>query len=163
MTSKNVTYRQEIKQSDIAAIKEIVSSSGFFSAAEIEIAIELAQDKLDCGHDSSYRFLFAQKEGAVAGYTCWGFIPATIGSIDLYWIAVHKDSRGSGLGKQLLAETEKLIRQAGGRQIYAETSSRGQYLPTRRFYEVCGYQQGAFLQDFYAPGDGKIIFVKTIK
>jgi len=44
----------------------------------------------------------------------------------------------------LMAETEQLIYQSGGRQIYAETSSRDQYQPTHEFYETCGYHQEAF-------------------
>jgi hypothetical protein len=35
-------------------------------------------------------------------------------------------------------------------------------LPTHRFYERCGYRQAAFLEDFYAPGDGKVIFVRSL-
>jgi hypothetical protein len=52
--------------------------------------------------------------------------------------------------------------QRGARRIYADTSSRPQYEPTRRFYEACGYRREAFLADFYAPGDGKIIFGKEL-
>jgi ribosomal protein S18 acetylase RimI-like enzyme len=158
-----ITYRQHIKPSDVEAIASIVQASGFFSAAEIAIAIELAEEKLDLGEDSSYQFLFAEQNGFVIGYACWGFIPATAGSVDLYWIAMREDSRGQGLGKILLMETEKIIRAGGGRQIYVETSSREQYQPTRRFYEMCGYHQEAFLNNFYSEGDGKIIYVKKLK
>jgi len=63
----------------------------------------------------------------------------------------------------LMAETEQLIYQSGGRQIYAETSSRDQYQPTHEFYETCGYHQEAFLNNFYAEGDGKIIYAKILK
>ncbi len=158
-----ITYRQHIKSSDVEAIASIVQSSGFFSAAELDIAIELAEEKLDLGEDSSYQFLFAEQNGFVIGYACWGFIPATTGSADLYWIAVREDSRGQGLGKKLLLETEKIIRASGGLKIYIETSSREQYQPTRRFYEMRGYQQAAFLEDFYAPGDSKITYLKNLK
>jgi len=158
-----VNYRQHIKSSDVETIASIVQSSGFFSAAELDIAIELAEEKLEMGDESSYQFLFAEQNGVVIGYACWGFIPATAGSVDLYWIAMREDSRGQGLGKKFLLETEKIIRAGGGLKIYVETSSREQYEPTRRFYERCGYQQAAFLKDFYAPGDSKIIYLKTLK
>lgn len=163
MSGKDITYRQEIKKSDVTAIAEIVQSSGFFSAAELDIAIELAEEKLDLGEESSYQFLFAEQNGFVICYACWGFIPATTGSVDLYWIAVRQDARGQGLGKKLLLEAEKIIRASGGLKIYVETSSREQYQPTRSFYERRGYQQAAFLEDFYAPGDSKIIYLKNLK
>jgi len=158
---EEIKYRRRIKPTDVAAIEEIVRASGFFSEAETEIAVELAEEKLSLGEDSSYEFLFAEEGGRVVGYTCWGLIPATAGSYALYWIA-EQNRRGMGLGKKLLFETERLIRKAGGRQIYIDTSSRPQYEPTRKFYESCGYQLCAELKDFYAPGDGKIIYNKNI-
>ena len=43
------------------------------------------------------------------GYACYGPIAVTIGSYDLYWIAVDQSCQGKGLGKVLLAEAERLI------------------------------------------------------
>jgi ribosomal protein S18 acetylase RimI-like enzyme len=161
---KTFTYRQQIQPSDVEAIADIVESSGFFSAEEIEIAIELAEQTLDQQEASSYRFLFAEDdEQCVIGYTCYGLIPATHSSYDIYWVAVHENIRGLGLGKLLMTETEKLIYHSGGRQIYAETSSRKQYDPTRKFYEICGYHQEAYLNNFYSDGDSKIIYAKVLK
>ena len=59
-----------------------------------------------------------------------------------------------------LAETE--IVKAGGTRVYVDTSSRKQYAPTRTFYERVGYSKDALLEDFYAPGDGKVIYVKVL-
>lgn len=160
---KTFTYRQQIQHSDIGIIAEIVKSSGFFSTEEIDIALELAEEKLTQPHDSSYQFLFVEDEKKVVGYACYGLIPATSSSYDVYWIVVSKDLRGQGLGKLLMAETEKLILQSGGRQVYVETSSRDQYSPTHKFYETCGYHQEAFLKNFYHEGDSKIIYAKVLK
>lgn len=160
---KNFYFRQQIQHSDIGAIADIVKSSGFFSAEEIDIALELAEEKLTQPHDSSYQFLFAEDEKIVAGYTCYGLIPATSSSYDIYWIAVRKNMAGKGLGKRLMAKTEELIRDSGGKQIYVETSSRDQYTPTHKFYENCGYHREAFLKNFYREGDSKIIYAKTLK
>ena len=160
---KTFTYRQNIKPSDIEAIAGLVESSGFFSDEEIEIAIQLAEEKLDQKDASSYRFVFAEDDERVLGYTCYGLVPATAYSYDVYWIVVSDDLRGQGVGKLLMAETEQLIRQSGGRQIYAETSSREQYKPTQKFYEACGFHQEAFLKNFYNEGDSKIIYAKALK
>ena len=70
--------------------------------------------------------------------------------------------RGRGLGKILLQKTEGLIRDLGGRHLFAETSSRDQYVPTQRFYEKSHYVPEAILMDFYAPGDSKIIYPKSL-
>jgi ribosomal protein S18 acetylase RimI-like enzyme len=50
----------------------------------------------------------------------------------------------------------------GARGIYAETSGKAQYLPTRRFYERAGFAEAARLPDFYAVGDAKIIYRKDL-
>jgi GNAT superfamily N-acetyltransferase len=158
-----ITYRQEIEPSDLSAILNIVQGSGFFSAEEVELACELAADRLEQGRQSSYEFLFAEENSQVVGYTCYGLIPATASSYDLYWIAVSEPLRGHGLGKILLQKTEDLIQKTGGRQIYAETASRAQYGPTQHFYKSCGYFPEAVLKDFYSPGDSKIIYSKALK
>jgi ribosomal protein S18 acetylase RimI-like enzyme len=162
MLEKDLSYRQEVRGADLDEVREIVSSSGFFSEDEIGIAIELVQERLLQGEKSGYFFLFSEKEGRVAGYTCYGPIPGSLHSYDLYWIAVQSRLRHSGIGKDLLARSEVLIGQRGGKRIYIETSSRPQYTTTLAFYRYSGYREAAFLEDFYAPGDGKIILVKVI-
>src|SRR5215510_12006352 len=121
---------------------------------------EVVCERIEQGHASSYRYVFADLEGSTVGFACYGPIECTMGSFDLYWIAVHEQHRRGGLGRRLMSESERLIAQEGGRRIYIETSSRAQYEPTRRFYLACGYSQAAMLDNFYAPRDGKIIFAK---
>ncbi len=162
MTNLNITFRQQIKQTDIEAIEKIVRSSGFFSSAEIDVALELAYEKLTEGPVSSYEFLFAEKENIVCGYSCFGLIPLTSASYDLYWIAVNDHMRGQSIGKKLLSKSEETIFGLGGKHIYVETSSRNQYRPTHNFYESCGYREEAILKDFYSPGDSKIIYSKVL-
>lgn len=159
----HLSYRQDVLASDPTSVLQIARSSGFFSPAEIELAQELVHDKLTNPENSSYRFLFAGHGNTVVGYTCYGLIPATSGSYDLYWIAITDQMRGRGLGKQLLLKTEQTIKHLNGRLIYAETSSRDLYLPTRLFYEKCLYRPEAVLADFYAPGNSKVIYSKTLK
>ena len=159
----SMLYRQEILSSDLSVILNIVQSSGFFSTAEVEMACELATDRLENGQQSSYQFLFAENDGEVVGYTCYGLIPATAASYDLYWIAVSETSRGKKMGKILLQKTEEIIRGMGGKRLYAETSSRAQYASTQKFYQNCGYIAEAVLKDFYTPGDSKIIYSKVLK
>lgn len=156
-------FRDHIVPSDVAAIENIVRSTGFFSTEEIDIACELARDRLDHPELSSYRFLFLEDAGQLVGYTCYGLIPATQSSYDLYWIALADKMRHKGLGQILLQKTEEMIAGIGGRRIYAETSSRAQYVPTQLFYERCDYLPEAVLTDFYAEGDSKIIYSKILK
>ena len=157
-----LTYRDEPRAADLARVRELVEATGFFSGEEAAVAVELLDDRLARGPASDYRFLFAEEDGRVAGYAAYGRIPLTRGSWDLYWIAVDPATQGQGVGKALLAEAERRIALAGGERVYADTSSRAQYEATRGFYARCGYAVAATLDDFYAPGDGKVIFVKPV-
>lgn len=156
-------FRSEVRRADLSAVAEIVSSTGFFTPAEIAVAVELVEEFLAKGETSGYRFLFAENEaGRVLGYACYGRVPATLGTYDLYWIAVHRDAQRAGLGRALLARAEALIAAAGGVDVYIETSSRALYRPTQTFYGNAGYRLAAEFSDFYAPGDGKLVFVKRL-
>ncbi len=148
--------------SDEKWISSIIESSGFFSLQEVEVAVELARERREKGLSSGYHFLFVEKGGEVVGYTCFGPIPCTVHSFDIYWIAVTETLRGLGLGKELLQRSEESIMAMGGKRIYLETSSRAQYEPTHAFYRRCGYREAAVLEDFYSPGDHKIIFLKVL-
>lgn len=158
----SLTFRTDVHPDDRAAVRSIVASSGFFSAEETVVAVELIDARLRDGDASGYFFLLAEREGRVEGYTCFGPVPCTQSSYDLYWIAVHERARDGGLGRELMRRTEEIIAARGGQRVYAETSSRPQYEPTRRFYERCGFVQAACLEDFYAKGDGKIIFARRL-
>lgn len=157
-----IKIRRKIKESDLEDVRAIANSSGFFRKDEVEVAVELAGEALEKGEASGYYFLFAEMGGQTLGFACFGPIPCTLGSFDLYWIAVHQDSRGKGIGQSLLKETEALVKQMNGRKIYIETSTMAKYDPTRGFYLSAGYEEAARFSDFYDVGDGKIVFVKDV-
>jgi D-alanine-D-alanine ligase len=157
-----IIYRQEVLPTDGESVREILESHRLFWREEVELAVELVQERLLMGVQSGYQFLFAEQGGRVTGYSCFGPIPCTRGSYDLYWIAVHHDMMGMGLGKELLKQSEQRVAAQGGRTIYIDTSSRREYEATRFFYERCGYRREAFLKDFYFPGDSKIIYAKSL-
>lgn len=155
-------FRAAVGPADERAVGALVRATGFFSADEAAIAEELVAERLAKGEASGYHFLFAEAEGRLRGYACFGPIPGSVHSFDLYWIVVDPAEQGRGLGRALLEEAERRMADSGARRVYAETSSRPQYEPTRRFYLGCGYRREAFLADFYAPGDGKVIFGKRL-
>ena len=162
MNKPEFTLRTIPGPKDPARIKEIVRSTGFFREDEIHVAVELVEEWLYKGEASGYEFLFAEAGGETVAYSCYGLIPCTLHSYDLYWIATHKDFMNKGIGRMLLRETEKAIQKAGGIGIYVETSSREQYAPTRAFYENNGYILKARYEDFYDRGDDKVVYVKKV-
>jgi GNAT superfamily N-acetyltransferase len=157
------SLRREVRPGDPAAVRRIVASTGFFYPAECDVAVELIEERLAKGEASGYFFVFAELDGQPVAYACYGPIACTVGSYDLFWIAVDAAHQGHGLGRLLLEESERLIGAAGGRRVYIETSNRPQYVPTRGFYERCGYRCEAVLKEFYGGGDDKVIYVKALQ
>ena len=156
------TLRFEPQDSDRAAVRRIIDSTGLFRPPEVDVAVELVEERLAKGAPSGYEFVFAEDNGQVLGYACFGHNEMTVASYDLYWICVDKTLHGRGVGKQLLLAAEERVRKLGGGRIYIETSTRPDYLATRGFYEKCGYLVEAQLAHYYAPGDGKVVFVKAL-
>ncbi len=157
-----VRWRFTLEPADADRIRRLVTITGFFNTEEIAVAEELVLERLAKGDTSGYFFVLAEHYGRLAGYTCYGPIPGTQGSFDLYWIAVHPDFQRKGLGHRILNQTEKNILKAGAHRIYVDTSQRDQYAGTRTFYERNGYRLETVLKDFYAPDDGKVIYCKVL-
>jgi ribosomal protein S18 acetylase RimI-like enzyme len=163
MTNKpQISLREKVFPSDSEAVRKILLSNKYFFDFEIAVAEELIEERLTRGPVSGYHFFFADIKNRVVGYACYGPIPCTQKSYDLYWIAVSEELRGQGIGSRLLVEAEKAILRLGGERVYIETSSRPDYGPTRRFYERSGYRLASRLDDFYAPGDAKLTWEKNI-
>lgn len=181
-------FRYGVEPADAMTVRNLVSATGKFYAEEVDIAVELVEERLNRGPVSGYEFVFLQRfengqlpseasriesggqteplsNGAseVIGFACYGKIPCTRQAYDLYWIAVHPKYQGQGLGHQLLIAVEQAIRAAGGNQLYADTSGRPDYEATRRFYLATQFEQAACLTEFYGPGDDKIIFRKLVR
>ena len=158
----DINFRRYPLVNDRDNVYNLLAGTGFFSKEELDTAVELIDEKLQLDEKSSYRFIFAESESILIGYTCYGHIPLTKSSFDLYWIAVNVKYQDHGIGQIIMSQTEASIRLSGGTAMYADTSSREQYHPTRKFYQSCGFREAAYFRDFYAPGDGKIVFAKNL-
>jgi len=157
-----IRVRTRARPADVRALRRLVASTGVFYPEERAIAVELLDERLRRGSKSGYEFVFVELGGTLVGYCAWGAVPLTRNSFDLYWIAVAPEVQKLGIGRRLMEFVERAVARRGGGRLYIETSSRTAYARTRRFYRAGGYRRAARLSDFYAPGDHKIVFCKTI-
>ena len=149
---------------DRQAVIDIVRASEDFSRLDREIAAEVIDDYLDSPVEAGYFLTVAEADDEmVVGYIAYGLTPLTVGTWDIYWIAVDPDEKGHGIGTLLLEDAEKEIRGAGGYLILIETSGKVEYLNTRGFYEARGYSVASTIRDFYAPGDDLVTFEKRFR
>ena len=150
---------RNLTAADRDRIEEISRAVGLFRADEIPVALEVFDGAV--AGSSDYLALGAEHDGRLAGWICWGPTPCTLGTYDLYWMAVDPALQGAGIGTALVLEMERRL--AGlARLIVIETAGRPDYLATRRFYESRGYRATATIRDFYAPGDDQVVFVKQV-
>ena len=157
-------WRDSVTDADRDGVLRLVRSTGFFSPAEEAIAVELVDDAITLGSETSgYEFVFADApDGALLGYACFGPIPGRTGAVDLYWIAVAPGRQRAGLGRALILEAERRAAQQGATDMFVDTAGRDQYRPTRDFYERMGYRRHETVKDFYSPGDDKVVYHKRL-
>jgi ribosomal protein S18 acetylase RimI-like enzyme len=139
----------------------ILRNTPEFKPFEVAVAEEVIDSYLD-NPAAGYFALAAEDDGKIAGYVCYGETPCTVGTWDIYWIAVDRAKRGLGIGKMLSEKAEAAIKKAGGRLAVIETSSTPLYDNTRGFYLARGYETAARIPDYYAPGDDLIIMQKRL-
>jgi len=77
MNMDTLSFRESCLPSDILAVGRILRDCGFFNEAEQEVGVSLVTERLEKGLDSGYFFMFAEQNGHVVGYTCFGPIPGT--------------------------------------------------------------------------------------
>ena len=150
-------------ESDLPAVEALTRACRVFRDAEVRVALEVLGAALGVGRgrDPDYETIGAEVGGTLAGWACWGPVPSTVGTFDLYWIAVAPEYQGHGVGSALLARVEESV--AGrARLIVVETAGREEYAATRRFYESHRYAVAARIPDYYELGDDLVTYVKQM-
>ena len=137
---------------------------GLFRPDEIPVALEVFDEAVHAGPRAEpYSALGADVDGRLAGWICWGPTPCTLGTYDLYWMAVDPALQGAGIGTALVLEMERRL--AGP----CPADRRGD----RRSPGLLGHPRGSTrpgaigrrrpFADFYAPGDDQVVFVKEVR
>ena len=144
---------------DRGRIEEITRAVGVFRPHEVAVALEVFDGAVAGSPD--YLALGAELDGRLVGWICWGPTPCTVGTFDLYWMAVDPALHGAGIGTALIDAMERRL-SGVARLIVVETAGRPDYHPTRAFYEARGYRAAAVIPDFYAPGDDQVVYVKSL-
>jgi GNAT superfamily N-acetyltransferase len=151
-----------LERKDRAAVETLLSATAVFRADEIDVAMEVFDSYLaKPGQDYSAVGAFTPG-GDLLGYYVVGPTPCTLGTWDLYWIAVTPEAEGKGVGTALIKEVERRLTLSKARQLIIETSSRPPYDPTRAFYLRKGYREVARVPDFYEVDDDRVIYSKTL-
>ena len=148
---------------DIHPITELVHATNVFRNEEIDVAVELMEVVAKNPNQKDYViYTYVDDHGEVQGYYCVGPTPMTVSTFDLYWIATHPRVHGKGIGYQLLAHSEQVMKSMGCSLIMVETSSLPKYEATRTFYLRNNYSEVNRIANYYAPGDDLVVYTKYI-
>lgn len=158
-----MNFIDSVTPGDKPRIKKLLEESGFFYPFEVDVVMELIDVTTAAQNDSSgYYWIILEENGKILGFANFGPNPCSVHSWDLYWLAIDTSLKNKGLGSLLLQKTEERVIREGGRIVWAETSGRSLYQPTVAFYHKKGYTLNATLDEFYGPGDPKLIFSKKL-
>jgi GNAT superfamily N-acetyltransferase len=151
-----------ISPADTDAIVTLTAGTGFFKPMELETLREVLGDYHAENAALGHRAFVWDEGGRILGYDYHAPAAMTDRTWYLYWIAVSRDLQGRGLGGKLLEFVERDVREQNGRLLLIETSSTPHYEPTRKFYLKYAYTLAANIPDFYADGDGLVVFSKRL-
>ena len=148
---------------DRVELHSMLIGSNAFTDEEIDVAMELIDIVLKDESQKDYKIdCMVDDRDQTVGYICYGSIPMTQGTFDLYWIAVDPNFQEQGIGSKLLGFLEEVVREKNGRMILADTSTMPQYEKTKNFYLHNGFQEVARVPDYYHPGNDRITFCKRL-
>jgi ribosomal protein S18 acetylase RimI-like enzyme len=147
---------------DKEAVMAILKRTKFFRPQELKIAEEVFDDAISGGPETDYQSFVAEEAHKTIGWVCFGPTPCTVGTFDIYWLAVDPEYQNGGVGTSLVQYATTIIKNLKGRMITVDTSGSQRYFSTRQFYEKLGYCEEACLKDFYSVGDDKIVYIRRL-
>jgi ribosomal protein S18 acetylase RimI-like enzyme len=86
----------------------------------------------------------------------------TSGTANMLLLAVSPDFHRQGIGGILVEALESQLRTKDFHLLIVETSSLPKFAPARSFYLGNGFKPVGEINDFYAIGEGKIIYAKRL-
>ena len=142
--------------SDQATVEELATTTGMFAPGEWQ-----APDLKNISGD--HRWIVAtNSENEVVGAAYFAPEQVSHSLWNTYFLAVNKDSHRQGIGRIIMNHIENLARSEGINTLIVETSSLESFSQARSFYVALGYVREAEIRDYYAPGENKIVFWKSL-
>ncbi|MDR1694967.1 MAG: GNAT family N-acetyltransferase [Lactobacillaceae bacterium] len=153
-----LSFRNKLTPQDPENIRVIAQSTGFFDEKDTELSADIAQYILEEGDDEEHEFIFAEDDDKTVAFACFGMVPDSEASYELYWLSTLNEYRGKGIGKEVIAKLLNDIKKAGGRKLFLKTCGTDKYAPTRMFYEKCGFKLEGVLKEYYDEDEDCYIY-----
>ena len=150
---------RETIPSDKHALLRIINDSGQFDSA----GLAHVEATIDAHFSENTGALWlTADDGEPVGVSYCNPEPVTSGTWNLLMLWTRKDRTGQGLGAALVAENERRLRALQVRLLIVETSGLPEFSTARAFYTKCGFVHEATIKDFFAAGDDKLVYTKSL-
>lgn len=151
------------ESSDTPAVVELAVSSGLFSESEADGVRSLMDDFFGRAHELGHACLLdVDEDGLPVGVAYFQPDAATDRAWTLLMIAVRRDRQGQGRGSALVHQVEDELKRQQQRLLLVDTSGVAGFASQRRFYRQLGYIEQGRVRDYYAAGDDKVTFSKSL-
>lgn len=151
---------RETIQTDSEALLAIVKDSGQFDENGLAHVNETLNNYLEGEGEDLW---FTADDGEPVGVAYCAPEPVTDGTWNLLMLWTRSDRNGKGYGSALVNHVEKILNERGVRLLIVETSSLPDFAGARAFYDKCGFTHEARISNFFAVGDDKIIYTKSLR
>ncbi len=142
---------------DIAGLKQVLDQIDLFPSTMLD---DMVKGFLDGETDDLW--LTLEVDSTAIGFCYANPEQMTEDTWNILALAVSPAHQGNGAGAKLTRQMEVQIEDQGGRIIIVDTSGTDAFTQTRSFYEKAGYTEKARIRDFWAKGDDKVTFWKSL-
>ncbi len=149
-----------ITPDDTDAVLALAKKLEMFDSDGLELIKATLSDYLD---GNSNDLWFSADDNDLVGVVYCAPEPMTSGTWNVLMLLVSPDRQRQGYGSALMSYVEQTLLDRGERLLIVETSSLDEFEGARKFYSKCGFNEEARIRDFYAGGEDKIVFSKTLK
>ena len=144
---------------DAEAIMAMIEDSGQFDADGLAYVRSTLDEHLS---GSGGGIWLTADDGEPVGVAYCTPEPATSGTWNLLMLWTRSDRHGRGHGSALVDSIEAAIRAQDARLLIVETSGLPAFESARAFYARCGFHHEATIADFFAAGDAKLVYTKSM-
>lgn len=146
------------KHDDIPALQEVLNGTALFPS---EMLPDMVGGFLSDGQSSDI-WLTCETNDQAVGF-CYATPEALAeGAWNMLAIAILPAEQGNGCGRAICQHLEAELKGRGQRILIADTSGTDEFTQTREFYRKNGYSEEARIRDFWAAGDDKVVFWKSL-
>ena len=149
---------RETTRGDIPALQDVLDGTALFPS---DMLPDMLQGFLSDAQPTEI-WLTCEAGGKAVGF-CYA-VPEQLaeGTWNMLALAVLPVQQGGGCGGALVQHLEQHLKNSGQRIVIADTSGTDKFAQTRAFYRKNGYTEEARIRDFWAAGDDKVVFWKSL-